>query len=351
MNEISDHGAGGLCFATWSGVTIKKLTSFFCIVLSLLLSGPASAEMNTDLLRFEANDQSKLNGQHAQKLDDFHYVFIGGYFNELVRAEYFDLNIRTLQDLGAQAVSRFFPSSFVAASKNREIIRDQLKKLFVQGGSRPIVLIGHSKGGLESLATILEYPQLVDKGIVSDVILFQAPIGGNHLLDSQGLAKRLLANSLFLLSGFSSLQTPAIRAIIVDKIRKLPQAQRERLSRVVKYVVSHESVSRMGRALQWASTLTPMTQKYDGLVAQQDMWIPHFGVILGDIKNADHLELVLSRKSVIADNISPERVRAFTKSLITNLFKSHNPENLEYRRLTEAQTESRGAPLLCRLAL
>jgi pimeloyl-ACP methyl ester carboxylesterase len=309
--------------------------------------------MREDFETFQANPNATLPVTRQNQVDQFSYLFVGGYGNELGRGHYFQWNVEMLSEMGARSIRTFFPSSLRAAGRNLEIIRDQILRSYRESGGRPVIVIGHSKGALEVFATLLKYPDLVTEGIVANPILMQGPIGGNTLIDQRGLLGRLFAKALSLpTEAFRSLQTPGINAIVADRIEELTESKAElrAVSKAVRYVISHKEVQDSGSGIQLASKVLPHKIPNDGLVAKQNMWIPGFGTVLGDLY-IDHLEVVLGRSvGFVADNVERARVRAFTKSLILNLLKSRNPDNRQYRQLTEVLNARRnGSPVRCEL--
>jgi pimeloyl-ACP methyl ester carboxylesterase len=321
------------------------------LVIEIASVRPAfGASMAEDFDTFQSNPNATVSAARQNQVDQFSYLFVGGYGNEAGRDHYFQWNAEMLREMGATHVDLMFPSSMRAAADNLARVRDRILRAYYEGGEKPVVVMGHSKGGLEVLATLLAYPDLVTKGIVANAVLIQAPIGGNTLLDQRGLIGRLYAKALSIpLASFRSLMTPGINSIISDRIEELTASKAElrAVSRVVRYVISHKEVEESGAAIRAASKVIPHQIPNDGLVAKMDMWIPGFGTILGDLY-IDHLEVVLG-KSVrfIAENVERARVRAFTKSLIINLMKSRNPDNREYRKLTEMATVRRTGPFKC----
>jgi len=339
----------------WHCVRKARLLASLLIksfVVTVLGVASAPAEMNSDFERYSVNPHAPLAWQHTAEIDQYHWVLVGGFFNETVRKEYFSENAKVLSEIGATKVSRIFPSSFHSASFNAKRLNNQLMELYHQGGRRPIVLIGHSKGGLESMACVLEFPELISKNIVAEVVLIQAPLGGNKLTDSQGILRRLLIRTVLSPTAYSSLQTDDIQKIVTDKVNKLASTLRQRLSQHIHYVLSSKPANQMGRALKAAARLsTTMTVPYDGLVTRQDMWLSGFGEILGDMKNVDHLEFVLAPGSLVADNSSRNNVRGFTKSLVANLFKSKRPGNTEFKTLTQKIETTAVSAAVCRAVL
>ena len=306
----------------------------------------AALPMDLDFMNFQEKPAVLSKGR-AEQIDEFSYLFVGGYGNELARGHYFKFNIQSLREMGATFADSYFPSSFRAAGANLEALRAEVLRAFRQSGERPVMLFGHSKGGLESLALVLKYPELIRDGIVANVTLIQAPIGGNSLADESRLLTRLTARALRLAPGFHSLQTVGINSLIKDKIDKLRPEDLRLVSRAVRYVVSHKDSADASFVIHAVTRALGHQPKNDLLVAKSDMWIPGFGTILGSLY-INHFEVVMGRAiPLIAENLTYDYVRAFTESMIVNLLRSRNRNTLQYRFLTENQMVERFGARSC----
>lgn len=329
------------------------------LIAGLLLLSPAQGEINPladDFSRFEqaltAQDDRDLAGDFSitrrRQVDEFSYLLVAGYGNELGRGHYFHENASALREMGASAVEIFFPSSKRSAADNIELLRARILQLYESTG-KPVVIFGHSKGGLEALATLLSNPKLVTDGHVANAVLIQSPVGGNTLIEQRGLIGRFFAEALSFFPSFRSLRTPAIQSLIADRISVWTESKSDlrAVARAVRYVISSKPVAESGAFFRWQAHVLPHRIPNDGLVATQDMWIPGFGLLLGSL-NVDHLEVLLGRNvPFLVDNVSRLRVRAFTKSMVLNLLKSRNPDNRAYRELTIRQTIERQGPRRC----
>lgn len=289
------------------------------------------SSMSEDFEWHLANPDARVSVTRQNQIDQFSYLFVGGYGNELGRDHYFQWNIEMLGEMGASRIDYFFPSSLRSARANLKAVRDRIVQTYYESGRRPVIITGHSKGGLEVVATLLAYPELVTSGMIANAILVQAPIGANTLFDQRGLIGRLFAKALSIpFSAFGSLQTPNIKALVGDRIEELTQSKADlrAVSRVVRYVISHKEVEDSGVGIRAVSKVLAHQVPNDGLVAKMDMWIPGFGTILGDLY-VDHLEVVLGKSlRFVADNVERARVRAFTKSLFINLMKSRDRKSV-----------------------
>ena len=70
----------------------------------------------------------------------------------------------------------------------------------------PIILVGHSKGGAESMYLALRYPELLISGIIERVVLIHPALGGSPLADN--VANNIMGRSFtkYLGEGLHSIQ-------------------------------------------------------------------------------------------------------------------------------------------------
>lgn len=121
---------------------------------------------------------------HPQELS---YLFVGGFFTQHY-PNYFEKNIKYLQE------KLQFPSVVIvpihtegSIERNANDIRDSIMKEC--HGTKSIILIGHSKGGVDAIAVLHKFPDVVQ--YIFGIITFQAPFGGTFLIDY--VARRSLA--------------------------------------------------------------------------------------------------------------------------------------------------------------
>jgi pimeloyl-ACP methyl ester carboxylesterase len=305
------------------GLALSKI--LFLIILTSPFSH-ALKGIQPDFGETIAGLQRVTNEDFGQKygeiLDQKQFLLVGGFGNETVRPIYLADNVKALRDIGVSTVNRFFPSSFHSPAWNTKIIYDEIHRLFRENGSKPLVLMGHSKGGLEVLATILEYPELIRGGIVTDVILIQAPVGGNTMADNQNRFKKAFLATALSLTAYGSLQTADIQQSISQKINDLSPEDRAALSPVVKYIISSKEPERMGGFLGSIGKRFNPGVLFDGLVAHRDMWLPGFGTVIGDLKDFDHLESTLHMPLPFPLNSVPNRIRGFMLGVAAHIAQS-----------------------------
>lgn len=293
---------------------IKKTALAFTLLISLLLFSVSSyADFKSD---YESSLTGKkiLNAKQIQNLNNYHFVFISGFTGELIQKRYFSENVASLKNLGVENVSTIIPSSLRAAEDNIEVLNEKVRALYKSGEGRPIVLIGHSKGGLESVATILNHPNLVTDGIVHKVVAVQSPLRRVVLGDQFNSTLKWMT-PIFPSDGAESLTTGEIDRIIRQKINSLDAGTKQRLSNSVGYVISEKSPSEMAKAISrmGAFLQTQYNLPSDGLVDLYGQWINGFGKVLGKV-NADHVEFVVPYSKNLNTG-SDSKASAFALSL------------------------------------
>lgn len=107
------------------------------------------------------------------------YVAVGGLFSGAAPKElYFDQNLDALKAAGCK-VARAPVDTDMGVEYNAKIVRDTIMKYAAQG--KQVVLIGHSKGGLDSEAALALYPETRDH--VRALVTIQSPYGGSPIAD------------------------------------------------------------------------------------------------------------------------------------------------------------------------
>ncbi|MBK7962584.1 MAG: hypothetical protein IPK04_16160 [Bdellovibrionales bacterium] len=279
--------------------------------------------------------------EYGEVLNQSQFLLVGGFGNEMARPYYLTDNVKALNRMGVTTVNKFFPSSFHSVVWNTKVIYEEIIRRHQETPGKPLVLIGHSKGGLEVLATVLEYPELVLDGIVKEVILIQAPLGGNTMADKQGPFNKLFLAAALSMTAYGSLQTPDINEVISKKIEGMDRETRGALSGVVKYITSSKPPKDMGGFLRTIAVRFNPRVSFDGLVATQDMSLPDFGSVIGDLKDFDHLETTLQLKLPLIGNLVPNRIVEFMVGLASHLIPNHPIHKRREIRQSRERRENR----------
>lgn len=117
--------------------------------------------------------------------EELTYLLIGGLFTDHYPT-YFDQNIKYLQErLRLPRVQSIPIHTEGSVQRNAKVIRDSILKTC--RGAKSIVLIGHSKGGVDATSVLRSYPETIP--FLHGIITFQAPFGGTFLIDFVGKSK------------------------------------------------------------------------------------------------------------------------------------------------------------------
>lgn len=117
--------------------------------------------------------------------EELTYLLVGGLFTDHYPT-YFDQNIQYLQErLRLPRVQSIPIHTEGSVQRNAKVIRDSILKTC--RGAKSIVLIGHSKGGVDATSVLRAYPETIP--FLHGIITFQAPFGGTFLVDFVGKSK------------------------------------------------------------------------------------------------------------------------------------------------------------------
>jgi pimeloyl-ACP methyl ester carboxylesterase len=120
-------------------------------------------------------------------------LLIPGLWHEITHRIYHK-DIRQLKahlatDLDIHVNICAFPS-YKKITENIQSVHEKILALY-EKHREPIFLVGHSKGGLEALYTILRFPELILKGIIKAVVCVQAPAQGSRWFEAHSKDCRL----------------------------------------------------------------------------------------------------------------------------------------------------------------
>src|SRR5262249_49037703 len=146
------------------------------------------------------------------------FLFVGGFLNEGIPGYFTDALEVVRQEVGAES-GVLDPSSSSSLSNDAELIRKTVLESYANDG-RPVVLVGHSKGGAGVLLAAMRWPELVLSGTVDRVISIQGAIGGSPVADSIAGAGPVRALPVHF-RGLESLQTGASRQLFAKALADL----------------------------------------------------------------------------------------------------------------------------------
>jgi pimeloyl-ACP methyl ester carboxylesterase len=248
---------------------------------------------------------------------ELQFLFIAGFLHEAIPGYFID-NMAVTKELGADA-SALFPSSGQTVSDTADVVRDEVLTRY-QANKRPVVLVGHSKGGAEALLAVLRYPELVTLGVVEKVIVIQGALGGSPVADR--LRSVGAVGGLPVHFGLEALTREKARALFKLELEALRRkAPQETIDFVFSKVFYVRACSGDG---QVALELLPSYEflkrqgsgKNDGLVLVEDQRLYEGGTDLG-VLDSDHGSLTVS--SFVSAS-TPRQRRAFTRALLREVF-------------------------------
>ncbi len=173
-----------------------------------------------------------------------------------------------------------------SVATNAKVVRDAI--LEASKGGKQVVLIGHSKGGLDSTAAVALYPEL--KEHIRAMVAIQSPYGGAPL------ATDLRSNSV-LKAGVKALAEGILHGD-ENSVRDLTYEERQKFVRAHPWPLDIPTVSLATSTSSQLSVVTPAAnytwlrygESSDGLVVNKDAEIPGSNVVR--LNNLDHLEAV-----------------------------------------------------------
>jgi len=270
-----------------------------------------------DAIRAEEGGPALTSNERLKAYLAGHSVaFVGGFLNEYVRhritGNYFRHNIAALRDIAPDVkVSRIFPPSSRGMSDNTVFLRETLIEAWKGGGGRPLAVVGHSKGGAETLLTVLRYPDLVLDGMIDDVVILQSSVGGSWVSDCLAdpetcrppswlmrMAGRWIRKNYP--GGLLSLRRAEAKRLMTGAMAGARAALGEErfaaLGRTVSYVRAVSPVAGVSRRLRAASRSLADAGFVlnDGMVALEDQRLEGVGSDLGEVLSVAHADLVCS---------------------------------------------------------
>lgn len=127
--------------------------------------------------------------------EDLSYLLVGGFFTQHY-PNYFERNVKYLQEKLQFPKVEIVPIHTEGSpEKNANLLRDSIMKTC--HGTKSVVLIGHSKGGMDAIAILHMFPNIVQ--YIYGIITFQAPFSGTFLVDfvaRRNLAMNTISNAI-----------------------------------------------------------------------------------------------------------------------------------------------------------
>jgi triacylglycerol lipase len=210
------------------------------------------------------------------------YVLVRGMLGDELPGYLLD-NVQRLEQRGLEVREASVDTEGLMAD-NVAVLREAL--LDAEHFGRSVVLVGHSKGGVECTATLALYPEL--RRVVRAVVTLQAPYGGSSIAHDLATAPemRRLIDFAF----------PLLFHGVSRSVEELSYTSRMEFIRKHPYPDGVPTVSLATSRLSRLSSLYPLERylhdRYgyasDGMVTALDAEVPGAGVVrLGDMDHAD----------------------------------------------------------------
>jgi hypothetical protein len=254
-------------------------------------------------------------------LKDRQILIIPGLLNELTRwtrnQTYLIKKDLITTDLSTPVNITGF-SSCCYFEDNLPAFKQTVEDLYSENQKKPIILLGHSKGGLESLYLLLTYPELILNGIIDRIILFQTPVRGCSLIGLNEQACGMKIAKAFFPDALNNLNPDTCNKKLEKLINQFQDQTSEHyfktvLSKKVFYIQSFEESEKVNTLLK---NFLKVINDYkhtdilnDGILTIDEQVSKNIGVNLGCIQ-ADHLFLF--------DLSNPEKINKI-KALIRSI--------------------------------
>lgn len=277
----------------------------------------------SQLWKLEQKNPRPLTENIKNLLMDRHMVLVPGIMNGLGYwvSGYFQTINHVLETTFNTQSSYVGLWSSQSTDQNSDHLNEELRSIY-QKVNKPLILLGHSKGGAEALLTLLKNPDLILDGIVDRAILIQAAIKGSPLLSSAILDEATFRQLFikpaffFLRGGLESLRPEVAQKFINDAYAtfesKTNPEERDYISSRISYIRSYTSKENIGYGVfivlmgfpKDIDFLSPKLSFFDkiattfnltrndGLLRLADQLDERIGSEIG-IVEADHMELVL----------------------------------------------------------
>lgn len=241
---------------------------------------------------------------------EHHFVLVAGFLNERTPF-YWDDMVTALEQLGVpnEQISVIFPSSQNTIFKNSEFLKKSFEEIPTQ---KPLVVISHSKGAVETFQFAWDNPEFV-KSRIKALFFLQGAFGGSYIADhlfsgefktdsAVPVGRRILMNAQFyvewaLLLGYKEslyeLTTEAAvkwQETILSKRRSAHRLIDDRIF----FLTSFETEKNYSFYLKNASIyLNTYHGTNDGLLLTRQQLVPKVGKTIATLQ-ADHCDFVIS---------------------------------------------------------
>jgi hypothetical protein len=281
--------------------TRMNLKYFFSFIFAFVVSKPTLALNLQSLWEEEIEESHKPFCTHY-KFDVCYQqlVFVPGILHEM---SFFILKkaIKSISDTLQLPITIIHSQSTELPLENAKRIAMKIQKEYTKN-KKPIVLVGHSKGGLELLYLTLTYPQLIEYKMIDKIIILQAPVQGAQIIQENKTLSTFQA--YFKIPTVDALNPTTVKCTVTNLYQDLhPSNNSELISKSIFYVTSAypRNKSLWQWALHWLGGRLHLEKPNDGLLYEEEQSWETIGTHLGTVQ-AHHWFLynILNKKDIKA---------------------------------------------------
>lgn len=248
-------------------------------------AGAAGGTSGDDEVRQRMQSVMDLSEKELQK---YAYLLVPGLLSQYSPQIYFLETINRFQKELGLDTSYVSLDSEASVASNAAVLQEAVLKAREETG-KPVMIIGHSKGGLDAAAAVALYPKL--EGIVAGIIFVQSPYGGSPIAADMLVDEAIRKPVEFMLETVLRTRRDALHDLSYESRQSFvtahPLPPFHRLPRISFHSVTSSMTSPMfmtGRYIR-----KRYDEPSDGMVACRDAEVPGSVVVRFKSYDMDHL--------------------------------------------------------------
>ena len=249
-----------------------------------------------------------------------HIVFVGGINNEQV-PHYFESFKSLLKSRGSHRVSVLMPSSLKTVMENTTSLRTKLLEAY-RSNSEPLIVIAHSKGGLEVAHTLALFAKDFPFSIIKCAVYSNTPFQGSPYMarsiddfkEQWGRGGNQY-NPIYLnaLRVLNSLRTENIASDLQKSFSKLSPEEKKSLSERTVYLRTQKDAADVPEFMKKSAEFLKSFGPNDGFIPVDNQRLKDFGRDVGIQNDIDHTDLFMQEWS--SESVQSVRMEAFLKKI------------------------------------
>ncbi len=290
-----------------------------------LLAGDArrAAKFSKRFFEHERSETARLergdDPEIVRDLSQIQVILVAGYMGEYVDSYFEDFEVALKEHLAVppEQIRKVFTVSHRGADHSSELVKEAITDL--AKNEKPIVIIGHSRGGQVSLNTLAQNMEFFRNGTVRSLVTVQSPLQGTEIATAFGHVLKVASavNSLWsfgLNEGKSESISSGAYSMDPERAKKTWKKLFESLSHDDQNILSSRLffVTSKDHEPTKPGTYIIDHSDHDGTVPYKSQFLPNVGHRLADL-NAGHTDTVLGGSH---SDWSAEKRRAFAIALM-----------------------------------